>query len=143
MQSRQVFVSYSGRDEFEASLLQYAIESLLKEAGIVAWTYQRDQDRAEREVALGLKDAVRSSLAVIFLLSPHTVDGGAAQWMEFAYADAFGIRTFILLHRLEYQDLRARTSGIPPLLLASQCNSALEWRGVVSDIQTMIDERSR
>lgn len=134
----QVFISYSGKDEFEASLLQYAIESMLSGEGVTAWTYQRDQHRSEKEIAARLKEAVRDSFALIFLLSPQTIDGGAAQWMEFAYADAFEIRTFILLHRLEYDELKVAEHGIPPLLLASQCNTALDWRLVIRDIQTMI-----
>ena len=134
----QVFISYSGKDEFEASLLQYAIESMLIGDGVTAWTFQRDQHRSEKEIAARLKAAVRDSFALIFLLSPQTIDGGAAQWMEFAYADAFEIRTFILLHRLEYDELKVAEHGIPPLLLASQCNTALDWRLVIRDIQTMI-----
>jgi len=139
MKNPQVFISYAGRDQFEASLLQYAIESLLQDIGVRAWTYQRDQERSEQEIAARLKDSVRSSGAMIFLLSPHTMDGGAAQWMEFAYADAFEIRTFILLHRLEYADLRTAESGVPPLLLASQCNLARDWRGVVADLRVQLD----
>jgi hypothetical protein len=49
--AKQVFISYSGRDEFEASLLQYALEKMLEEEGIVAWTFQRDQARSEKEIA--------------------------------------------------------------------------------------------
>lgn len=134
----QVFISYSGKDEFEASLLQYAIESMLTGEKVTAWTYQRDQYRSEKEIASRLKEAVRASFALVFLLSPQTIDGGAAQWMEFAYADAFEVRTFILLHRLEYDELKAVAPGIPPLLLASQCNSALDWRLIIRDIQSMI-----
>ncbi|HBK56544.1 MAG TPA: hypothetical protein DDZ76_09750 [Xanthomonadales bacterium] len=47
--------------------------------------------------------------------------------MKLAYADAFGVhafgvKTFVLLHHLDYQGLKSRQAGVPPLLLASQCN---------------------
>jgi hypothetical protein len=137
---KQVFISYSGRDEFEASLLQYALEKMLEEDGIVAWTFQRDQARSEKEIARSLKDRVRESSASIFLVSPDTLESGASQWMELAYADAFDVTTFVLLHRLKFLDLKQRATGVPPLLLSSQCNSAIEWKSVVEDIRTLLKE---
>jgi hypothetical protein len=76
MQKRQVFISYAGRDAFEASLLQYAIESMLANEGVEAWTFQRDQARSEKEIARSLKDRVRESSASIFLVSPDTLESG-------------------------------------------------------------------
>ena len=137
---KQVFISYSGRDEFEASLLQFALERLLEKEGVVAWTFQRDQARSEKEVALSLKKRVRESAASIFLVSPDTLDAGASQWMELAYADAFDVKTFVLLLHLKFQDLKERATGVPPLLLSSQCNSAMEWRNVVEDIRRLLKE---
>ena len=138
--AKQVFISYSGRDEFEASLLQYALESMLADEGVDAWTFQRDQARSEKEIARSLKDRVRESSASIFLVSPDTLDSGATQWMELAYADAFNVTTFVLLHRLEFDDLRQRATGVPPLLLSSQCNPASDWKVVVEDIRKLIKE---
>jgi hypothetical protein len=46
--------------------------------------------------------------------------------MELAYADAFEVKTFVLLHHLNFFDLKQRATGVPPLLLSSQCNSAME-----------------
>ena len=140
MVKRQVFISYAGRDAFEASLLQYALESMLGEEGVEAWTFQRDQARSEKEIARGLKDRVRESCASIFLVSPDTLESGAAQWMELAYADAFNVTTFVLLHHLDFDDLRKRAKGVPPLLLSSQCNSASEWRLVIGDIGKLVKE---
>lgn len=139
---KQVFISYSGRDEFEASLLQFALEQLLEEEGVVAWTFQRDQARSEKEIAVSLKNRVRESSASIFLISPDTLESGASQWMELAYADAFDVRTFVLLHHLKFQDLKQRATGVPPLLLSSQCNSAMEWKNVVEDIRTLFKEQT-
>jgi TIR domain len=136
--AKQVFISYSGRDEFEASLLQFALEQMLEEQRVQAWTFQRDQTRSEKEIALSLKQRVRESVASIFLVSPDTLNTGATQWMELAYADAFDVKTFILLHHLDYGDLKQRASGVPPLLLSSQCNSAMQWKDVIEDIRTMI-----
>jgi acetyl-CoA acetyltransferase len=138
MAKAQIFISHSGDDAFEASLLQYAIESMLVREQVTAWTYERDQSRSETQIAAALKESVRQSAATIFLVSPSTIDGGAAQWMELAYADAFGIKTFVLLHHLDYGELRARERGVPPLLLASQCNAAREWRAVVDDLRTWL-----
>jgi hypothetical protein len=111
MEKHQVFISYSGRDAFEASLLQYALESMLDKEGVKAWAFQRDQARAEKEIARSLKDRVRESFASIFLVSPDTLESGATQWMELAYADAFNVTTFVLLHHLDFGDLRQRGSS--------------------------------
>ena len=142
MTHAQVFISYSGHDAFEASLLQFAIESILGADRISAWTYQRDQTRSENEIAKALKESVRKSIATVFLVSPNTIDGGAAQWMELAYADAFEVRTFVLLHHLEYRELRAREQGVPPLLLASQCNSAMQWKEMIEDLRVLVNAES-
>lgn len=141
MAKHQIFISYSGRDAFEASLLQYALERLLVDQGVTAWSYQRDQARSEKEIARSLKNRVRDSSAVVFLVSPDTLESGATQWMELAYADAFDVKTFILLHHLEYRDLKQMPTGVPPLLLSSQCSSAVEWKVVVEDIRKLLKER--
>jgi hypothetical protein len=60
--------------------------------------------------------------------------------MELAYADAFDVKTFILLHHLNFFDLRQRATGVPPLLLSSQCNSAIEWKNVIADIRSIVKE---
>lgn len=138
MAQKQVFISYAGHDAFEASLLQYAIESMLGSQQVTAWTYQRDQSRSEKEIAAALKENVRKSIATVFLVSPITIDGGAAQWMELAYADAFDVKTFVLLHHLDYNELKTREHGVPPLLLASQCNSASQWKAIIEDLRELI-----
>jgi hypothetical protein len=135
---RQIFISYSGHDEFEASLLQYALETLLSNEKAVAWTYQRDQEYNEKKIAETLKKQVRESIATIFLVSPATLDSGASQWMELAYSDAFEVPTFVLLHHLDYQELKGSERGVPPLLLSSQCNSALKWKNIANDIRRLI-----
>jgi hypothetical protein len=137
--AKQIFISYSGRDEFEASLLQYALEEMLG-SDVVAWTFQRDQARSEKEIARSLKDRVRDSAAVIFLVSSDTLESGASQWMELAYADAFDVPTFVLLHHLKFNDLRQRATGVPPLLLSSQCNSAIDWKSVVEELRRLVKE---
>lgn len=138
MKQAQVFISYAGHDSFEASLLQFSIETLLAPQRVTAWTFQRDQSRSENEVATALKKSVRDSIATIFIVSPSTIEGGAAQWVELGYSDAFDVETFVLLHHLDYNDLKNKERGVPPLLLASQCNSAMEWRDVVEDIRNLV-----
>ena len=134
----QVFISYAGQDEFEADLLKFALETLLADVGVGAWIFRQDQNRHERSIATSLKDRVKSSCAMIFLVSPTTLERGATQWMELAYADAFDVPTFVLLHHLQYGDLTSSDSGVPPLLLSGQCNAATDWRTVTEDIRTCI-----
>jgi len=61
--------------------------------------------------------------------------------MELAYSDAFDVATFVLLHHLDYQELKRRESGVPPLLLSSQCNSAIDWKEIVEEIRRLIAKR--
>lgn len=143
MVEHQVFISYSGRNAFEASLLQYALEKMLGTEEVVAWTFQRDQPRSEQEVARSLKCRIRESSAAVFIVSPDTLESGATQWMELAYADAFAVTTFILLHHLDFGDLKRRETGVPPLLLSSQCNSAIEWKRVIEDIKKLLKGRKQ
>ncbi len=141
MEKRQVFISYSGHDTFEANLLQFAFENLLADEGVTAWTFQRDQRHSEKEVATSLKERVKQSIATVFLVSPTTLKSGATQWMELAYSDAFDVETFVLLHHLDYQELKSKERGVPPLLLSSQCSSAIEWRKIIYDIKKTIKLR--
>ena len=133
MTAAKIFISYSGHDAFEASLLQFAFESLLGPS-VVAWTYQRDQGKSEKDIAQSIKARIKESIATLFLVSPSTIDGGAAQWMELAYSDAFDVQTYVLLHHLTYQELKNQTHGVPPLLLSSQCNDAINWKEIVSEV---------
>jgi predicted component of type VI protein secretion system len=142
MERRQVFISYSGHDAFEANLFQFALESLLADERVTAWTFQRDQSHSEKEIAKSLKERVKQSIATVFLVSPSTLESGATQWMELAYADAFNVQTFVLLHHLDFQELKSRERGVPPLLLSSQCNSALEWRQIIDDIKKLLKQEA-
>ena len=130
LSGNRIFLSYSGEDSFEASLLQFAMEKLLEKSGVSVWSYERDQNKDERNISKSLKEKIKKSQATIFLASPATLNSGATQWMELAYSDAFDIPTYILLHRMTYQDLRKREKGVPPLVLSSQCNSAMEWKDI-------------
>lgn len=134
----QIFISYSGHDEFEAGLLQFALENSLGCDRVSAWTFQRDQKRSEKEIPNSLKNKVKESIATIFLVSPTTLKSGATQWMELAYSDAFDVETYVLLHHLTYNDLKNRESGVPLLLLSSQCNAATEWKTIVTEIDQLI-----
>ena len=115
-----IFLSYSSEHTFEAELLQFAYETMLQDLDAKVWTYQRDQARDEKAVSQSLKEQVFCSKVVVFLVTPSTLDKGATQWMELAYADAFGKPTFILMHQIKYDELQSRNA--PPLLLSGQCN---------------------
>jgi hypothetical protein len=58
--------------------------------------------------------------------------------MELAYADAFDVPTFVLLHHLDFGDLRQRATGVPPFLLSSQCSSSSEWKVVIEEIKKLV-----
>lgn len=134
----RIFLSYSGSDRFEAALLQEWLEQKFASTGVEVWTFERDQRRDESDISRSLKDTVRDSAAVVFLLSPFTIEAGAAQWMELAYADAFGVPTFILLHHLSYSDLLRTERGVPPLIRQSQCTPAIQWRGMEGDLRKLL-----
>jgi hypothetical protein len=134
----QVFLSHAGEDGFEASLLQYAIEQMLADVSATVWTYERDQRRDERNIGKSLKDRVRESKATLFLVSPNTLNAGGTQWMELAYADAYNVPTFIMLHHLTFDQLKSRERGVPPLLLESQCNAAVEWKSIMESIRLFL-----
>jgi hypothetical protein len=136
--SCQIFLSYAGDDSFEASLFQFALEQLLADINVSVWSYERDQAKSERSIGKSLKDRVRESQATMFLVSPSTLNAGAAQWMELAYSDAFNVPTFVLLHHLTFSDLKERERGVPPLLLEGQCNASSEWKNVVAAVRLQL-----
>jgi hypothetical protein len=52
---KNICLSHSGENSFEASLLQFAIEHFLQDLGVRVWTYERDQTKSEREIGKSLK----------------------------------------------------------------------------------------
>jgi hypothetical protein len=135
MRQFRIFLSYSAQDQFEAVLLQEWLETRFRSGEVTVWAFERDQRRDQSNVSRSLKETVRGSAAVIFLLSPFTMEAGAAQWMELAYADAFEIPTFILLHHVTYDELMRTERGVPPLVRQSQCTPAIEWRSIEPDLR--------
>ncbi|MCE5185133.1 MAG: toll/interleukin-1 receptor domain-containing protein [Planctomycetaceae bacterium] len=125
-----IFLSYSSEDACEATLLQFAFEKLLRDLNIKVWTYDRDQQKDEREIANSIMQNVRNAKATLFLVSRITLNGNATQWMELAYSHAFNVPTFVLLHHVTYNELRGRERGVPPLLLASECSKAVDWKAM-------------
>jgi hypothetical protein len=142
-QKREIFLSYSGEDSLVASLLQVAVERLLADLQVRVWTYERDQVKSERNVGRSLKRRVRKSKAILFLVSRATLNSGASQWMELAYADAYDVPIFVVLHEMSYKELLAREHGVPPLLVAGQCNPSSEWKAVVAEIRRTLKRQAR
>jgi hypothetical protein len=134
MKPLRILLSHANEDAFEASLLQSCLESLLNDLGVSVWSYKRDQSGDEKNVGEGLRERIHESVAVIMLISQYTLESGATQWMELAYADAFDIPTFVLLHHVTFEDLK-RWSGAPPLLLQRQCTLAVNWLALESDLR--------
>jgi len=114
---------------------------VLRDQRVKGWTFQRDQGSDEREIATRLRAQVEHSVATIFLISPATLDGGATQWMELAYADAFRVPTFVMLHHISFADLETATKNVPPLVLSGQCSPSTEWRRVIDEIGAIVTER--
>ena len=143
MKSAQIFLSYAGEDAFEASLLQRCIENLLGDIGVRVWTYRRDQAGDERNIGRSLKERVRESSVVIMLISQFTLSSGATQWMELAYADAFDIPTFVLLHHISFDDLTHSEKGVPPLIIEGQCTPAIDWQSLESELRRYCDIKGK
>lgn len=139
MTSPQIFLSYAGEDAFEASLLQRCIDDLLGDIGVRVWTYRRDQAGDERNIGSSLKERVRESYVVIMLVSQFTLSSGATQWMELAYADAFDIPTFVLLHHISFDDLTHSERDVPPLITEGQCTPASDRQSLESELRRYCD----
>ena len=92
--------------------------------GVVAWTYERDQRRYESNVSRSLKEIIRDSVAV----------------MELAYADAFEIPTFILLHHIMFDEVLKMEREVPTLIRQSQCTLAADWRDIETDLHAVINK---
>lgn len=134
METPQIFLSYADEDDFEASLLQSYLENYPADLHVRVWSYNRDQAKDERSIGGSIRERVRESIAVIMLVSRFTLESGATQWMELAYADAFEIPSFVLLHHITFEDLKGK-SGVPPLILEGQCTPAIEWRSLEGDLR--------
>lgn len=143
MKKLQIFISYSSHNEFEATLLQFAIEKLLEDKKVSVWTFQKDQKCSEKEVANSIKQKVKESIATVFLVSPYTLKSGATQWMELAYSHAFNVETYILLHNLSYKDLQTKGRSIPPLVTSSQCNLATKWELIINKMGTLCEKERK
>jgi hypothetical protein len=126
-QTPLVFLSYSSEDSFEANLLQTCIEIQLADCRVTVWTFERDQAKDEGAIADSLREKIRNASAMIIVVSQFTLRGGASQWMELAYADAFGVPIFVLLHHLSFKDLKRARRGVPPILLQRECTPAVSW----------------
>jgi hypothetical protein len=137
-----IFLSHAGANSFEASLIQFVFENLLNDFNVMLWSYVRDQDGDEKAIGQSLKKKIGESWTVIFLVSPDTLTSGSTQWMELAYADAFEIPTFVLLHHMTFEDLRKSEHNIPPLLLTRQCTPAVNWRKLEQEIRQVCSSRS-
>lgn len=143
MKADQIFLSYSSADSFEAALLQCVIETELQDFKICVWSFERDQNTSERNIAKSLKEKVKESRAAIFLLSPFTLNSGATQWMELAYCDAFEIPVHVLLHHITYKELVGSEKGVPPLLASGQCCPAVDWRKVIKKLRASMANRNK
>ena len=134
MNVSQIFLSYMEENEFEADLFQASLESLLSDTKVKVWTYRRDQTGDQTAIARSLREQIKRSQAAIMLMSQYTLQSGATQWMELAYADAFEIPTFVLLHQITFEDVK-KMPGVPPLLLERQCVPAVLWRSLETDFR--------
>ena len=135
--AKEIFLSHADEDAFEAELLQAQLENSLSDLGVRVWSYKRDQAGDERSIGSSIREGVHESAAVILLISQYTLESGATQWMELAYADAFDIPTFVLMHHITFEDLK-RSSGVPPLVIEGQSTSAVNWRSIEADLRSKL-----
>jgi hypothetical protein len=131
----QIFLSHSEEDAFEAGLLQSCIETSLSALRIRVWSYKRDQSGDERSIAKSLPKRVEESVAAIFLISQYTLKAGGTQYMELAYADAFGVPSFILLHHITFQSLKRSQKNVPPLVIEGHCTPASDWHTIMPSLE--------
>ena len=125
-------LSHAEEDLFEATLLQVVLEQSLADVGASVWAYGRDQAPQQKNVAASLPKIIGEAAALVFLLSP---DSSPTQWMELAYADAFEIPTFILVHRTTFAKLAAAKRGMPPFVVTGQSIRAVEWKRIVEPLR--------
>ena len=133
-----IFLSHADENSFEADLFQILLENLLADLNVIIWSYKRDQSGKERNIGNSLKEIIKKSSAFIMLVSPYTLETGATQWMELAYADAYEMPIFILLHQLNFEDLKKHDSDVPPLLIAGSCILAVDWKK--EDLESQLRE---
>jgi hypothetical protein len=131
----QIFLSHTGEDAFEADLLQLTLERWLADLNVKVWSYLRDQSTAERRVSGEILSQVRRSDAMLYLVSPATLDGGANQTIELGYAEALEKRIEVMLHRLSYDDLKAAGRKVPISVLEGSCTPATDWRKVAQSLR--------
>ena len=131
----QIFLSHTGKDAFEADLLQITLEGLLADLDVKVWSYLRDQSTGERRVSSSNLAQVRKSEAMIYLVSPATLEGGANQTIELGYAEALEKHIEVILHRLTYDDLKSAGSKVPITVLEGSCTPATEWRKVAQALR--------
>jgi hypothetical protein len=80
---------------------------------------------------------------MVFLASLSTIKGGAAQWMELAYADAADVPTYVLLHRITYAKLKMKERGVPPFLTEGQCSPSTDWKRIIDSLRPHIPRRAK
>ena len=120
---------------------QFAIE-ILKDLEVCVWTYERDQEKsqtANRKESQGARAWITA--AVIFLASPSTL-APVAQWMELAYADAFDVPIFVLLHQMTFKTLKAMEEGVA-FAPRGAVSLAAEWQTVVAAIRDRLDSQMK
>jgi hypothetical protein len=136
----QIFLSHASEDAFEADLLQLTLEHWLSDLDIQVWSYVRDQPSAERQVSGRILEQVRRCRAMVYLISPATLEGGANQTIELGYAEAFDKRIEVMLHRLTFEDLKAAGNKVPISVLTGFCTPATQWRKVAQALREHLSQ---
>lgn len=116
---------------------------MLADLDVIVWTYGRDQARDVRSIGASLKERLRESSAVVVLVSQFTLASGASQWVELAYADAFGLPTFILLHHVTFQQLKKAGKAVPSLVVEGQCTPAVDWQSLHNGLRRYCEKHAR
>ena len=131
MTRRQVFISYSGRNAVEASLLQYALEGLLIDEEVVAWSYERDTSediiivdpqhklKAGSNIRKVIRDAISSASKVVIIASDNS---SGSQWVNYEAGMAVALEKPIVV-------MRSKGSGKTALYRALRNVQAIQIEG--------------
>jgi hypothetical protein len=131
----RVFVSHSSRDEGVARLIKYCVQSL---GGIALLS--EDDLKVGSSIQTGIKDLIKQSQEVIYLLSPDFL---TSEWLRYEYAVADGCDLYHspLLHGLGQADVS--THPFWQKLMIDR--SSAELKGVdkyFKELQKRINDRS-
>lgn len=105
---RKIFLSYNGKDRAMACLLKFFVENELEHLGVWVWLFEQHQSTSARNLKDQIRREIMTAGAMIFLVSPHTLEQSPTQWLELGMATAFETPCHTLLHYVQIDDAKDR-----------------------------------